>query len=172
MSKRCLSLIIWLLVIAGCARGAAAPVVTGDAAGAPAGCSPQVITARLVDFATALNHGDTDVVKQFFASDAPFEWYSMSVLKADQQQSNVVAYNPADLTTYFAQRIVQHEHLTLRMVQFNGWESARGLVHFGPIELTRRADDLPAGELAVAGKGAYHCASHALIVLSLVTTLP
>ena len=52
----------------------------------------------------------------------------------------------------------------------NSWDSGRGLVHFGPVTMTRHADDLKPGlggpERLAEGKGAYHCKTRAFVVLS------
>jgi len=51
-------------------------------------------------------------------------------------------------------------------IQFNGWERARGLIHFGPVMISRTADDLSAPFQAL-GKGAYSCARQQFVVLCL-----
>ena len=150
-------------------------LVTGNADGAPNGCGPQEIAGRMVEMLDAINRGDTKLlVDEYFGREAgaPFEWYSITeVGKTDIEKNHFVAYTWDDLADYFDQRHQQHEQMKLRSVQFNSWDAGRGLVHFGPIELSRHADDLRPGlggfESIALGKGAYHCATKAFIVLSL-----
>jgi hypothetical protein len=101
-------------------------------------------------------------------------WYSMTERhnagprSGDQQ---FVAWTRDDLAVYWQQRQRQHEHLELRRLQVNSWEPERGLVHFGPLVVSRRADDLappPSGSSGQAvGKGAFHCATRTFVVISL-----
>lgn len=145
-------------------------VVTGQADGAPAGCSPADIAARAAAMFAAISQGDEQVVDDYFGQQraAPFQWYSMTETGPTEADKNhFVAYTLDDLTAYFTRRYAHPEQVRLHQIAFNGWEAARGIVHFGPIALTRQADDLPAGDGQVDGKGAYHCATHAFIVLSL-----
>lgn len=122
-----------------------------------------------------MNRGDTDLlVDEYFGRQdgAPFTWYSMmEVGKTDIEKNQFVAYTWDNLAGYFDQRHQQHEQIKLRKVQFNAWEAGRGLVHFGPVELSRHADNLSPGlggsESIASGKGAYHCATKAFVVLSL-----
>jgi hypothetical protein len=175
-----ITLLVLLMVLSSSCRAATPPnanyVVTGNADGAPTGCSPQDIARRIVEMFDAINRSDPNVVDEYFGrkASAPFEWYSMT----EVGQNHFVAYKWADLVTYFDQRYQQHEQLQLRSVQFNAWDADRGLVHFGPIELTRHAADLKPGlggpDSIASGKGAYHCGTKAFVVLSLVmnTTSP
>ena len=148
-------------------------VVTGQADGAPQGCSPHEIAQRADSMFDAITRGDPNVIDEYFGKkrDAPFQWYSMTVSDPnDTDQNHFVAYNLDELSEYLGQRYEQHEQVALQSVQFNGWEEARGVVHFGPIIITRRADDLKPGlggpEDLALGKGAYHCETQAFIVLS------
>ena len=153
-------------------------LVTGAAEGAPAGCSPDEVTARIVEMFAAVNRGDPNLVDEFFGrqSQAPFQWYSMDEFgKTEAEENHFVAYAWDELDAYWPERYRQQERLQLRSVQFNGWEGARGLVHFGPIVLARQADDLRPGlggpESLAEGKGAYHCGTRAFVVLSLSMSL-
>jgi hypothetical protein len=155
-------------------------LVTGNADGAPIGCSPQDIASRIVEMLDVINRGNTNfLVDEYFGrkEKAPFEWYSMTeVGKTDTEMNHFVAYTWDDLASYFDQRYQQHEQMKLRWVQFNAWDAGRGLVHFGPIEVTRDADDLRPGldgsESIASGKGAYHCDTKAFVVLSLGRSMP
>jgi hypothetical protein len=155
-------------------------LVTGNADGAPIGCSPQDVASRIVEMLDALNRGDTNkLVDEYFGrkEKAPFEWYSMTEFgKTDTEKNHFVAYTWEDLARYFEQRHQQHEQMKLRWVQFNAWDAGRGLVHFGPLEVTRHADDLSRGlggsESIASGKGAYHCDTKAFVVLSLGMNMP
>ena len=127
----------------------------------------------------AINRGEPKVVDEYMGKNrhAPFEWYSITEVDPSRpdKKNHFVAYNLDDLATYFNRRQEQNERLQLLSMKFNGWESARGIVHIGPIELTRHADDLPEGlggpERRVTGKGAYHCKTQAFIVLSFAMTM-
>jgi hypothetical protein len=143
--------------------------VTGNADGAPTGCSPDEIARRIFEAFEAINQADPDVVDEYFgrADFAPFGWYSIG-----DGQDNFAAYQWRVLDEYLQQRYEQHEHLELRSIQFNGWEQERDLVHFGPIEIARRADDLSKSERIYSGKGAYHCEARTIVVLSLGESAP
>lgn len=180
MTKQTLITFLILLIVATSGCGTATTlkneqyVVTGHADGAPIGCSPQDITHRLAEMFDAINRGDPNLVDEYFGrkDGAPFAWYSMTeVGKTDAEVNNFAAHSWDSLAAYFEQRYQQHERMHLRSVQFNGWEPERGLVHFGPIEFTRYADDLRPGlggpESIALGKGAYHCKAKAFVVLSL-----
>ena len=174
-----ITLLVLLIVFTSSCSKATTPthenyVVTGNADGAPTGCSPQDIARRIVEMFDAINRGEPNLVDEYFGrkDKAPFEWYSMTETgKTDADKNHFTAYSWDDLAAYFEQRYQQHERMQLRSVQFNGWDHGRGLVHFGPIELTRHADDLRLGlggsESIASGKGAYHCETKAFVVLSL-----
>jgi len=147
----------------GMSDGEALPVVrTGDADGAPAGCSPADVTNRLSAMFAAINRGDPTVVAEFYgvAPNVPFQWYSLD---------EYAAFSLAELEAYLRERHAHQEQLQLERIQFNGWDPGRGLVHFGPLRLSRTADDLPAGPHVVEGKGAFHCQRQTVVVLSLAT---
>ena len=153
-------------------------LVTGAAEGAPAGCSPEEVAQRIVQMFEAVNRGDPNVVEEFFGRESrgPFQWYSMDEFgRTEADKNHFVAYTLDELDLYWLERYWQHERLQLRSVEFNGWEGARGLVHFGPIVLSRQADDLQPGlggpERLAEGKGAYHCKTRAFVVLSLSMTM-
>jgi hypothetical protein len=149
-------------------------LVAGSADGAPVGCSPEDIARRMAALLEEINRGDPGVVDEYFGrkSMAPFRWYSMTEGgETDAEKRHFVAYSWDDLAVYWEQRYQQKESLQLRSIDFNGWEQERGVVHFGPIVLARHADDLRPGlggpESIAQGKGAYHCATQAFVVLSL-----
>lgn len=149
-------------------------VVTGAAEGAPAGCSAQDIAQRLAEMLEAINRGDPQVIDEFFGrkNKAPFQWYSMTEFgRSEAEKNHFVAYNFEELDSYFQKRYKQNEKLQLRSIQVNSWEPERGLVHFGPVVITRHADDLRLGiggpERLAEGKGAYHCKTQAFVVLGL-----
>lgn len=151
--------------------------VTGQADGAPEACRPDDIADRAAAMFDAISRGDLNVVDEYFGKrrDAPFQWYSMTERGTQEaDNSHFVAYNLNDLAEYFMQRHEHNERVQLRSIQFNNWDAARGLVHFGPIEMTRQADNLPPGlggpERLAHGKGAYHCETQAFVVLSVAMT--
>ncbi len=138
------------------------PTVTGQADGAPAGCSVQEVAQLLQDFATALNTGDQQQLSTLFSNRAPFAWYS-----APEGDSTRDIYKVKELPQYFEQRHAQHEYLEFKWIQVNGWEEQRGLVHFG-FALNRRADDLNSGQAReVIGKGAFHCETKTFVVIGI-----
>ncbi len=139
-------------------------VVTGDSAGAPIGCSPEEIAQRIEEAFDAINRADPDVVDEYFgrADFAPFGWYTIG-----NNEEFFSAYQWRTLDEYLGQRFQQHEHLELRSIRFNSWDEERGLVHFGPIEVARWADDLGETERNYSGKGAYYCETRTIVVLSL-----
>jgi hypothetical protein len=175
-------LVILIVLTSGCKRAGTPAsenyVVTGNADGAPAGCSPQDIANRLVEMFNAINQSDPYVVDEYFGrkSNAPLQWYSMTIVHNNKTVINhFVAHTWNELDAYFKLRFEQHEQMRLLNVQFNGWNSAIGVVDFGPIEIDRHADDLvpgllPANSIA-SGKGTYHCETRAFIVLSLVMNI-
>ncbi len=152
-------------------------VVQGEAVGAPQGCSAQDVAYRVMSFTDAVNHGNPNVVIDFFGHDEElFQWYSMTLVKSGKVENHFVAYTLDELKGYFTERYKQHELLHLSQIQVNSWEAERGLVHFGPITLLRSADDLqpsPSRTVYTAeGKGAFHCKEQKFAVLSLATYLP
>lgn len=158
-----------LLAALGCRLQAATELagyaVSGNAEGAPAGCSAEDVAARLAGLFDAISRGDAGVVDEYFgrASGAAFQWYSIGLSEND----SFAAYNWGDLEAYFEQRYRQNERLQLLSVEITGWDAGRGLVHFGPISLTRQADDLGWRAQPLGGKGAYHCGRQAFVVLSI-----
>lgn len=149
-------------------------VLTGQADGAPAGCSPNEIARRFEAMFRAINRGEPNVVDEFFGrkSGASFAWYSMTEFgQTEADKNHFVAYTWDELDAYLKRRYQQHEQLQLLSLQFNGWDPGRGLVHLGPIVITRYADDLRLGlggpERIAEGKGAYHCRTQAVVAFSL-----
>jgi hypothetical protein len=139
------------------------PTVTGQADGAPAGCSVQEVAQELQDFAVAFNDGDQQHLLTLFSNRAPFAWYSAP--ESDSTFRDI--YTVDELPQYFEQRHTQHEHLEFKWIQVNGWEEQRGLVHFA-FAVNRRADDLNSGQAReVIGKGALHCKTKTFVVISI-----
>ena len=164
-----MSLIIFLTVFtSGCSNEITPTTVpysvTGNADGAPIDCGSDQIASRISEAFNAINRADADVVDKYFgrADYAPFGWYTIG--SGDEQDA---VYTWRTLDEYFQERFQQHEHLELRSIRINGWEQERGIVHFGPIEIARTADDLGKSEQIYSGKGAYYCKTHAIVVLSL-----
>ncbi len=155
-----------LLVSCGAARPAVEPgfdeppVVSGQTVGAPEGCSPEAVAERLQGLFAAVGNADPGLVDEYF--DAGFQWYCLSSAQDPDPVTDLT-----QLSAYFQRRFEQHEQLRLRSVDFNGWESGRGLVHFGPIVVERRADDTGAGWQTATGKGAYSCVQRTFPVLCL-----
>lgn len=139
------------------------PTVTGQADGAPAGCSVQEVAQQLQDFAVAFNDGDRQQLSTLFSNHAPFAWYSAP--EGDATFRDI--YTVEELPQYFEQRHTQHEYLEFKRIQVNGWEEQRDLVHFGFV-VSRRADDLNSGQAReVIGKGAFHCKTKTFIAISI-----
>ena len=175
-------LILLIVFTSGCSKAGASVnenyAVTGDANGAPVGCGPQDIADRMVEMFNTINRGDPNLVDEYFGrrSNAPFQWYWMTIVRNnDTVIKHFVAHTWDDLDAYFRLRYQQHEQMRLFSVQFNGWNSAIGVVDFGPIEIVRHADDFVPGfllsENITSGKGTYHCKTRAFIVLSLVMNI-
>jgi hypothetical protein len=149
-------------------------VVTGEAAGAPPGCSPRRIASRLVAMFDAISQAKPGIVDDFFGRqrNAPFGVFSMNEGGAPQASKNRFTRVDTweDLAGYFEQRSQHREQIQLLRLQVNRWDPAYGLVHLGPIEVSRSADDLDpefGGPRRVArGKGAYHCATDAVVILN------
>ncbi len=140
-------------------------VVTGQADRAPEGCDVPEVAQRLLDFADAYNHADPDMVPTFFSDAAPFAWYSApdAVNPAGTEVTAVESVN--ELPAYFERREAQHEQLTFKQIQVNGWEAQRGLVHF-QFTVSRQADDLNGSvALEVIGKGAIHCQTQTFVAI-------
>lgn len=139
-------------------------VVTGAA---PASCP---VTARLVELFAAINAGEdaAEVVDEYFgrARGARLQWLSVNPAR-DSEHGNFAGSTWRDIERYLDQRYTQNERLELRAIQFN--RQVGNQVHFGPIEVVRWADDLPAPRYRLAGKGAYDCDSKAFVALSLGT---
>ena len=134
--------------------------ITGNADGAPEGCTVETVAARLQALATAINNEEPDVVPRFFGdSDGAFQWYCMH-----ESDEPFTAYTLDELDAHFQRRYEQNERWRLDSVVFNGWRS--GKVHFGPVIIRRTAADLDAPFTAL-GKGAYHCRLEAFLVLCL-----
>lgn len=181
--KTIITLFVFLTVFTSSCSGALTStdetyVVSGNTDGAPVGCSPKEIAGRMVEMLDAINRADLKVVDEYFGrkDGAPFQWYSLTEIgETDIEKNHFAAYHWDDLAGYFNQRYQQHEHMELRSIHFNEWDAERGLVHFGPIELSRQADDLRSGggdsESLVTGKGAYHCSTKTFVVFSLVMNL-
>lgn len=139
------------------------PIVTGQADGAPAGCSVQEVAQELQDFAVAFNDGDQQHLLTLFSNRAPFAWYSAP--EGDSTFRDI--YTVEELPQYFEQRHTQHEHLEFKWIQVNGWEEQRDLVHFA-FAVSRQADDLNSGQAhEVIGKGALHCTTKTFVVISI-----
>ena len=138
------------------------PTVTGQADGAPAGCSVQEVAQELQDFAVAFNDGDQQRLLTLFSNRA-FAWYSAP--EGDSTFRDI--YKVEELPQYFEQRHTQHEHLEFKRIQVNGWEEQRGLVHFA-FAVNRQAEDLNSGQAReVIGKGAFHCKTKTFVVISI-----
>jgi hypothetical protein len=120
--------------------------VTGETGGVPPGCDPRVVAARLVHLFDAINRGDPDIVDEYFgrSRNVPFMWYSTTE-PGPAGTVNFASYTWGELADYLDARYRQGEQLHLLSVQFNGWDAGRGLAHFGPILVTRRAADLSPG---------------------------
>jgi len=142
-------------------------VVTGSAPGAPAGCNGQDVANRLAALFDAISRGDATASTQFFGlkDGEPFEWYSMNVMGG---LPHFVAFRLVDLKGYLAQRAQRHERLALTAIQINYWDG--WLVHFGPLEALRSADDLPGARYRLRGKGAMQCEGKVFAKLSLAPT--
>ncbi len=151
-------------------------VITGQSDGAPPNCSPRDVARFIVRFIEAFNRGDQDRLARLFfrgaaTGQSPSHWYSMTEGDPRAGGRHFVAYDLDVLLKYFAERRQQHEVMQLLKLQVNGWESTRGIVHFGPVVVSRRADDLGDREFTAEGKGAFHCREQAIIVWSLATPL-
>lgn len=164
-----MSLLIFLTIFINSCNNEITPTkvsysVTGNADGAPIDCSPDQIASRISEAFNAINRADPDVVDKYFgrADYAPFGWYTIG--SGDKQEA---AYTWGTLDEYFQERFQQHEHIELLSIRFNGWDEQREMVHFGPIEIARTADDLGKSEQIYWGKGAYYCKTHTIVVLSL-----
>ena len=132
--------------------------VTGSAEGAPDGCTVDTVAGRLLALAEAVNEANPGVVPQFFGtSDATFQWYCMQSFST---------YSLDELDAYFRQRYGQNERWRLQSVQVNGWDQGRGVLHFGPVVISRMAGDLDSASEAL-GKGAYSCRRREFVVLCL-----
>ena len=138
----------------------ATPIITGNAEGAPDGCSVETVADRLMDLATAVNHTDENAAGEFFGKGS-MEWFCTV-----EDGEPFTAYTTDELEAHFQRRYAQHEQWQVESIQFNGWERARGLIHFGPVIIWRTADDLSAPFQAL-GKGAYSCARQQFVVLCL-----
>ncbi len=138
--------------------------VSGDTSGAPPGCEAEAVASRIRAALAAISRGDADVVEEYFgrARGAPFQWYSIE---------GFVARSWEELSVYFHDRHQNGERLELVRVRFNSWEKDRGLVHFGPIVVKRSARDIDLAheewKPLAEGKGAYHCETTSIVVLSL-----
>lgn len=169
----CLSLFL-LFTLAGCIAQENDSIdyeVWGAADGAPDGCRPDQVAERLAQLSQAINEKDSALVMDFFRG-GPFQWYSMGEAgTATTSERHFVAYTLNDLEGYFVERFAQDENWEMKELHVNGWESARRLVHFGPVRISRTANDLPqelgGADNLTEGKGAYHCGSATFIVLSL-----
>lgn len=93
------------------------PTVTGQADGAPAGCSAQHVAQQLQDFAVALNGGDQQKLSTLFSDRAPFAWYSAP--EGDSTFRDI--YRVKELAQYFEQRHAQHEYFEFKQIRVNGW---------------------------------------------------
>ena len=133
--------------------------IRGNAEGAPEACPVETVAARLQALATAVNNEETDVVPRFFGeSDGAFQWYCMP-----EAGEPFTAYTLDELDAYFQRRYEQNERWRLESVAFNGWRS--GMVHFGPVIITRTAADVEGPSFKALGKGAYHCGRQTFVVL-------
>jgi hypothetical protein len=133
--------------------------VSGDTLGGPAGCSSLAAITALQGWFQAVARGDTAMI---VANVSPhFQWITADYRPRgeffDGRQFD-------DLSRYVRRRSRVHERIAVRAIQFNGWRGQ--LLHFGPIEYEREADDLSVGPHSGIGKGAYEC-SGGLVVLSL-----
>ncbi len=91
------------------------PTVTGQADGAPAGCSVQEFAQQLQNFAAAFNEGDQQQLSTLFSNRAPFAWYAAPEGASTMRSIYVVG----ELAQYFEQRHAQHEYLEFQQIQVN-----------------------------------------------------
>ena len=131
--------------------------ITGQAEGAPEACTMETVTTRLVDLATAVNQADPDVAENFFGG----QWFCTV-----ENGELFTAYTKAELEAHLQRRYLRNEQWQVLSIQFNGWESQRGLIHFGPVAIKRTADDLNS-PFVTTGKGAYSCRRQQFDVLCL-----
>jgi hypothetical protein len=140
--------------------------VRGQADGAPNGCTPEHVAERLQGLFDAVSTSDPDVVPEYFGTfdgdhtrantGIAFQWFCMDT---------TTVYDLPELETYFNERYEQNEQLRLRSITLNGWEPARGIIHFGPVAVDRQADDLGDEWQTFTGKGAYYCENQTFHIL-------
>ena len=147
-------------------------VVRGAERVGAARCAAAHVTSRLEGLFTAVSNGATvsDVVDEYFgrASRAQFVWFSVNAARVSGHE-HFAGYNWADVEAYLRVRYAQNERLELQGIEFTRVNSTG--VNFGPIEVVRRADDLPEPYYKLIGKGVYNCDAQAFVVLSLGTAL-
>jgi hypothetical protein len=144
----------------------------------PPGCTAADVVERTLALVDAVNSGVPDLVNCFFKGDddSVFEWYSVTRYGPADSKDHFLApkYAFDELAAHFAQRYQQHERLKLTGMTFNVWRGGDE-ANFGPILLTRSADDMQfipgKNEYRVEGKGAYNCKNRTFVVLSLLLDL-
>ena len=114
---------------------------------------------------------ENSALRRFFATHlVPFLRSPVSSIHTVSGRSptpSFVAYTTTDLAQYLTQRYAQHEQLQLVRVQIISWDGRRQLVQFGPLLVTRQADDLHPVAWQAEGKGAYNCIANKFVVLNM-----
>ena len=135
-------------------------------------CDAVHVTNRLAELFTAISNGGSvsDVADEYFgrATRAQFVWFSVNSARVSGHE-HFAGYTWDDVEGYLRERYAQNERLELLGIEFTRVNSTG--VNFGPIEVVRRADDLPEPYYKLSGKGVYNCDAQAFVVLSLGTAL-
>ena len=124
------------------------------------------VTSRLVGLFTAINSGESasDIVAEYFGGGM----LSVNAARAPGHE-HFAGYDGYGVERYLGERYAQNEHLELQGIQFNRINDAG--INFGPIEVVRRADDLPEPYYKLIGGGAYDCDTQRFTMLGLGTAL-
>lgn len=141
--------------------------VRGEVPEAPEGCDARSVANRLAAFLEAIGSDGEVIQAEFFPSPESrvFEFFAVG----GGGLGHFVANEVGELGEYFRSRHAESDHMELIGITVNRWDDGRGLVHFGPVLVTRSANDLSPGIHPVVGKGALHCESQTIGALSLNT---
>ena len=131
-------------------------IVVGESSGGPPDCNLRDVVGLVSTFIGAFNKGDSPVLRDVFADERGFEWYSVTEGDPDHGGRHFVTYDKSGLAKYFAERHLHHESLRLLMmdVAHSAYTASTAFT------LARTADDLTAlgirNDVAV-GKAEIRC---------------
>ena len=127
--------------------------IRGDTTGAPRGCSAAAGISAISAWFAAFTDADSAGLAK--ASSTPNGRFVFSTGKFTTSDRFIPVRTFEDLLAYARERARQRERMTVEEVRFNGWRGR--VLEWGPIYITRSANDLGDKPLPGVGKGGYWC---------------